>query len=195
MRTAPVGLAFETGQLAFQYGAEFAAITHGHPSGYLSAGFLAELIFHLVRGVSLDKSILRSRKTLVEYRDHEETLTIVDRACDLAKRGIPTLQGIKSLGEGWIGEEALAISIFCSLRYQDDWKAGVLAAVNHSGDSDSIGSITGAILGTLLGKDAIPTVWIQKLENSRHIELLAVYMYKTFSPYFLSKIGHYAGRS
>jgi hypothetical protein len=34
MRTAPAGLAFPS-DAAFQRGAEFAAITHGHPSGYL----------------------------------------------------------------------------------------------------------------------------------------------------------------
>jgi len=60
------------------------------------------------------------------------------------------------IGGGWVGEEALGIAVFCALRFCDNWKAGVLAAVNHGGDSDSTGSIAGAILGTLLGVQAIP---------------------------------------
>jgi ADP-ribosylglycohydrolase len=56
----------------------------------------------------------------------------------------------------------------------------VTASVNHSGDSDSTGAITGAVLGTLLGKGAIPEGWIEKLENSQKIEALAEVMYRIF---------------
>ena len=42
--------------------------------------------------------------------------------------------------------------------------AGVRLAVNHSGDSDSTGAITGNILGALLGEDAIPEGWRERVE-------------------------------
>lgn len=51
---------------------------------------------------------------------------------------------------------------------------GVLLAVNHSGDSDSTGSITGNILGALYGINVIPENWILKLELKRLIEETAV---------------------
>ncbi|PIW12687.1 MAG: ADP-ribosylglycohydrolase family protein [Candidatus Infernicultor aquiphilus] len=65
--------------------------------------------------------------------------------------------------------EALAISLYCSLKFSDHWGRGSLAAINHSGDSDSTESITGAILGTLLGVELIPRPWIQKVEESDRI--------------------------
>jgi hypothetical protein len=40
----------------------------------------------------------------------------------------------------------------------------VILAVNHDGDSDSTGSITGNLLGTLYGVDAIPQQWLEPLE-------------------------------
>ncbi|MEJ2239676.1 MAG: ADP-ribosylglycohydrolase family protein, partial [Gemmatimonadales bacterium] len=43
MRTAPAGLALALDD-PFTLGAECAAITHGHSSGYLPAGYLSELI-------------------------------------------------------------------------------------------------------------------------------------------------------
>lgn len=46
MRIAHGGLIFDLNN-AFKYGCEFAAITHGHPSGYLTAGFLAQTISHI----------------------------------------------------------------------------------------------------------------------------------------------------
>jgi ADP-ribosyl-[dinitrogen reductase] hydrolase len=42
-----------------------------------------------------------------------------------------------------------------------DLVMGLRLAVKHSGDSDSTGSITGNILGALLGKGAIPEVWLE----------------------------------
>jgi len=46
----------------------------------------------------------------------------------------------------------------------DDFRKGVLLSVNHSGDSDSTGSITGNILGALYGLDIIPENWLIDLE-------------------------------
>ena len=63
-----------------------------------------------------------------------------------------------------VAEEALAISIYCALVADDDFRKGVLLSVNHSGDSDSTGSITGNILGALYGLDIIPENWLIDLE-------------------------------
>ncbi|MBV1709716.1 MAG: ADP-ribosylglycohydrolase family protein, partial [Erysipelothrix sp.] len=67
-------------------------------------------------------------------------------------------------GEGWVGEEALAIAVFCSLRYSTDLYKALLVSVTHDGDSDSTGSITGNILGAYLGMNAIQDDWLKTLE-------------------------------
>ena len=69
-----------------------------------------------------------------------------------------------SLGEGWIAEEALAVAIYSVLSYPADFRQALLLSVNHSGDSDSTGSIAGNLLGALLGTQAIPPEWIEKME-------------------------------
>jgi ADP-ribosylglycohydrolase len=84
----------------------------------------------------------------------------------------------KPLGEGWIAEEALGISVFASLTHPSDFADAVLLAVNHSGDSDSTGSITGQLVATALGIDAIPTDWIQRLELADVIDRLASELYE-----------------
>lgn len=71
---------------------------------------------------------------------------------------------IRQLGEGWVAEETLAIAIYCALKYSDDFVKGIVAAVNHDGDSDSTGAVTGNILGTALGFEAIPQKYLDKLE-------------------------------
>ncbi|MEN2983703.1 MAG: ADP-ribosylglycohydrolase family protein, partial [Dictyoglomaceae bacterium] len=46
----------------------------------------------------------------------------------------------------------------------NDFRKALISAVNHDGDSDSTGAITGNILGAYLGIDNIPKEWIQKIE-------------------------------
>ena len=71
-----------------------------------------------------------------------------NRAVDLAENSAESdLDNIHKLGKGWVAEEMLDISFHCALRYQDDFSAGVIASVNHKGDSDSAGVVTGNILG------------------------------------------------
>ena len=179
MRTAPLGLVVVAGR-AFEYGAECAAITHGHPTGYLTAGFLSELICHLTAGKGLEDAIQISTEELTKYDDHQESLDIIQKSQKLAKSDRSVEQAINLLGAGWVGEEALAISLYCSLKFKEDWLAGTLAAVNHSGDSDSTGSITGAILGTINGVKEIPVSFIERLENQKQIKKITDDMYRLF---------------
>jgi len=163
MRVAPAGLVFRT-EPAFEMGMEFGAITHGHPSGYLPAGALASIIASIIDGEDLETAVSDSIKILESQRKHEESSTSVKQAKELAESDLKDIDAICRLGEGWVGEEALAISVYCALKYRDDFRRAVIAAVNHSGDSDSTGAITGNILGAYLGLSAIPGAWVEKLE-------------------------------
>lgn len=177
--TTPAGLAFSSDR-AFQEGAEYAAITHGHPSGYLTAGFLSGMISYIIEGKTLAEAIDLYIGQLTHYDGHSETLEKIELAQKLSVSQKLPEESIQAIGEGWVGEEALAISLYCSLKFSDNFKSGTLAAVNHSGDSDSTGSITGAILGTLLGVELIPRPWIQKVEGSDRIKKIANDMYSIF---------------
>jgi ADP-ribosylglycohydrolase len=68
----------------------------------------------------------------------------------------------------------------CFLNAQDDFAHGVLLAVNHSGDSDSTGAITGNLLGLMLGIHAIPAKWLDGLELRAQIEAVASDLYTGF---------------
>ena len=171
MRVAPVGLTTEGD--AFRLGCESAAITHGHPSGFLSAGFLAAMLRGVIDGAGLPESIARALRLLEKQPRHEETSRAVRRALEAVQSRPATAETVESLGGGWVAEEALAISLFCALASPGDFEAGVTLAVNHGGDSDSTGAITGNVLGALLGEDAIPRRWLEELELREEIGSLA----------------------
>lgn len=178
MRVAPVGLFLfggghtETRERAFELGSELAALTHGHPTGHLAAGVLAVLVLMLADGVSLAEAVLTAKSILVELPGHEETLQAMEQAESLATSGTSRQAAIAALGEGWVAEEALAISIYCAL-VAKSFRDGVVLAVNHDGDSDSTGSIAGNLLGTMHGVAAIPAEWLDQLELREVIEELA----------------------
>ncbi len=172
MRVAPVGLAF-SGEAAFEQAAAAAALTHGHPSGYLSAGVLAQVIGEIIQGKGLIEAIQASLITLGHWPGHQETLRAIQRALDFARDCPPTAETVERLGGGWVGEEALAIALFCALVHPTSFIEGVLLAVNHSGDSDSTGAIAGNLLGALLGREAIPAEWRDALEMHEEIDRIA----------------------
>ena len=114
-----------------------------------------------------------ARELFAGDRHLDELTSIVDRAVALADGHDSDSKCICQLGQGWVAEEALAIALFCALRHQDDFSAGIIAAVNHDGDSDSTGAIAGNILGAHLGYDAIDNKWKNDLELSDVILELA----------------------
>lgn len=179
MRVAPIGLAFPA-DLAFHHAVAAAAITHGHPSGYLSAGVLAEVVARVVEGADIMAAAATSCAALAAYEGNEETLTAVQRALELAGGGADPEGAVAALGEGWVGEEALAIGLYAAIRFAGDFRAACSAAVNHSGDSDSTGSICGAILGAAHGIDAIPAGWIERLERRSLLERTARSLHRAF---------------
>jgi ADP-ribosyl-[dinitrogen reductase] hydrolase len=161
MRVAPV--AFGTPIDAFELAAECAALTHGHPSGFLSAGVLGSVIAGLFAGQPLDVALDGATERLRTCDRHDETLAAIVAARDLAAAGRPSPEDLEGLGGGWVGEQALAIAVCCALVARD-LVDGLLLAVNHSGDSDSTGTLTGQILGTIHGEEAIPPTLLEDLE-------------------------------
>lgn len=171
MRAAPVGLLFEDEGMCARIGAESAAITHGNALGYLPAAVLASTVRELVMDpeMSVRDAVLSAKNTMMNTFPHEPDLPymceLIDRALDLAAEDLSDdLVSLYDLGEGWVGEEALAVAIYCAVKYDADFEKCMIAAVNHSGDSDSTGAIAGNILGAKLGMKGIPEYYLKELE-------------------------------
>lgn len=151
-----------------------AEITHQHPLGFISAALMSHVIYHL----ALDE--YPTREGFIEYiregmgklgdlfpQYHLEDLEMMGMAkvaIDLSANDRTDLQNIKALGEGWVGDEALAIALYCAIRHFDSFEDAMIASVNHGGDSDSTGAVTGNILGAAIGYDAIPQFYKDDLE-------------------------------
>lgn len=191
MRAAPIGLAGLERDRVFELGCEIGALTHGHPSGYLTSGFLAELIARVVSGEELRGAIERTLVKLASWEGAGQSVAAVSSALRLAAEGDPSAEAVSTLGEGWVAEEAIAISLYCALA-GGDFADAMRLAVNHSGDSDSTGAITGNILGAIGGIQIIPGAWLDLVELRDAIDRLACDLIATHdigreSPYELER--------
>ena len=195
MRVAPVGLYFsrrsvdEIGKI----GAKTNAITHGHPLGNISCYVMTVLINTIIYGEYeyFEVPCKRNLEECLEFaltvythnfRIYDEKISLdfvelIHKAIDLAKQNIDDIKAIEQLGKGWVAEEALAIAIYCSVKYSNNFEKAIIASVNHSGDSDSTGAITGNILGAYLGISNIPNKFLEKLELRTVIEEMAEDLY------------------
>lgn len=188
MRVAPLGLLpynARQSENAVHEGAQVAAITHGHSLGYMTAAVLVHIINRVVypvKEMTLKEIVFEARDTAAKLfagDGHLRELThIIGLAVRLSENGDDDLTNIHRLGEGWVAEETLGIAIYCALRHQTDFSAGVIAAVNHRGDSDSTGAVTGNILGALCGYEAIEEKWKTDLELADVILEMADDLYK-----------------
>ncbi|MEJ7811441.1 MAG: ADP-ribosylglycohydrolase family protein [Gemmatimonadaceae bacterium] len=173
MRVAPVGLASASAEAVFRMGCEVAALTHGHPSGFLAAGCLALIVHQIIAGLSLDDAARAALERVRHEPAHEETARALEGALRAARASSPTAETVEGLGAGWVAEEALGIAVYAALAADGSFEDGVRLAVNHTGDSDSTGAIAGNILGALLGAGAIPERWREGVELRTEIETLA----------------------
>ncbi|MCC6162339.1 MAG: ADP-ribosylglycohydrolase family protein [Acidobacteria bacterium] len=172
MRDAPIGLfRFDDPSIAFEWAVETAQTTHGHPSAWFSSGALAVIIAHIVRGESLADAAGHALATLQDRAEAGEVRDALRRAVELSR--VPDWRRrLPELGQGWVAEEALAISVLCALAAEDAREA-IIAAVNHSGDSDSTGAITGNIVGAIGGVHSLPTEGTEQVELRDVIETLS----------------------
>jgi ADP-ribosylglycohydrolase len=174
VRAAPAGLWSDDPTEVFRVGAATAALTHGHPSGFLPAGALAVVVQQLVAGESLPNSVDRALTEMSAWGGHEGTLLGLRGAIELAASGDPTAEQItEQLGSGHVAEQALAIAVCAALTHPQSYTDAVLMAVNHSGASHSTAAICGAIMGAAQGASAVPVRWRDKLELHETIEALA----------------------
>jgi ADP-ribosylglycohydrolase len=171
MRVASLGYIYQHDEVRLREVATATSlITHRHPTAIAATVGAAYLVKLALDGVPVDTYMPRL---------YEFTASISDEF-DLAILRVGHVLGwtnedlaLDHIGQGWVGEEAVALALYCVLRYPDDYVACMRRAANTNGDSDSIACIAGGIMGARLGLDSIPADWRSRCENASGISDLA----------------------
>ncbi|WP_329121251.1 ADP-ribosylglycohydrolase family protein [Streptomyces sp. NBC_01465] len=172
-RSAPFGLLVGWDpSLVFQLAVECATQTHGHPTGYLSAGAYAVIVHALARAETLDAAVQRALAQLAPRPGHQPVTEALQHALGAVRQGMPNPERVESLGGGEVAEEALAIGVYCAL-VGEDVRHGLRLAANHGGPSPATAAICGSLLGALHGETALPPAWLAELEGRATVLELA----------------------
>jgi len=187
MRTAPIAsfcVLHGNGEHDDNEAAMAARITHKNPLGFMPSAVLHDILKATLCSKYSGRDVIESAAVealarlpkIKSYEDNDLTYgelwprqvnilkEKVSYAIVHARNNVPDIVGIHYLGEGWTGPEALAIGLFCALKHAECFEDAIIAAVNHSGDSDSTGALTGTILGSMYGFSTIPDYFLNDLE-------------------------------
>ena len=180
MRIAPIPLYGATAdrmgiQEVCKLAADASEVTHQHPLGYIPSALVAYVIYKLMqdeapirnkyKGYILD-GLYELAHMCPQHQKHvKQFAELVKTAVTLSESSVDDVSTIENhLGGGWVADEAAAIAIYCSLAHFDNFEQALTAAVNHAGDSDSTGAITGNILGAAFGYNALPQHFKEDVE-------------------------------
>jgi len=171
MRVGPIGYLYQRDPEKLKKVAHITGIcTHGHTAADAACIGAAYLVKLALDGVSPEKVIQNLFAfTAGLSAEFDGAISKVERCLAWEDEE----KALKYLGEGWVGEEAVALALYCFLRYPEDYAKVVIRGANTNGDSDSIACIAGSISGAFLGVDAISPDWVKRIEKPLFLEDLA----------------------
>lgn len=184
--TEVVPVALLARELAFpqekldRLGAEAVALTHGDPEAFLSGAVLTHLLCAVVETGKMptEEELLQTIDAIqLEFgRTYAQTTKIwelLQLALSLAQSGdVTQLEAMQTLGCR-SAAEVLAGAVYAVLTSGADFDTAMITAVNHSGRSAAVAAITGCIMGTVLGSEALPDFYLECLEPTQALMELA----------------------
>ncbi|KHL04915.1 ADP-ribosylglycohydrolase family protein [Sinomonas humi] len=165
-RTAPLGLVPGTPSSAvLTMAVDGASLTHGHPDAVQASIALAQAVHAALAGSPLGGAVDAARGAIAGLRSPEQD--IVDALTGNSSEKLRPEAGQAAL--------SLAEGVRAALSAGQEGDAGVFekSVVRASEAGPDAAAITGALLGTAWGHEAVPAEWSARLEGAHVVARLA----------------------
>ena len=167
MRAYPFGLLLHADlEQAENWAVEHSRMTHQDPIALAACAAMAVGMAAEMNGQTPD-DVLESMVEAAARHD-AQTAEMCQEALRDARDGATPEEVLVKL-EGWAAHQAIAAAMFVVCRHPRDIRSALLEGANAPGDSDSIATLAGALLGTRLGLEAIPVDWVRDVERSKEL--------------------------
>ena len=171
MRAYPFGLLYADDlERAEAWAVEHSKLTHRDPIALAACAAMAAGVGACVQGADV-KSTLESMVAAAGRHDGKSAEMIAEAVTE-ATRGSGPDRVLDRL-RGWAAHEAIAAGAYVFARHPDDPRDAILEGANTPGDSDSIATIAGALVGARCGADALPPEWVRDVERAAELTELA----------------------
>jgi ADP-ribosylglycohydrolase len=171
MRAYPFGLVFADDLLkAETWAVAHSKLTHRDPIALAASAAMAVGMARIIQEQDLDWVL--SEMIAAACRYSVPTALMMVEALDDARRGVGPQETLSRL-EAWAAHEAISAAVYLLARHPDDPVAAILEGANTPGDSDSIATLAGALVGARCGIAALPDEWVRDVERSEELQELA----------------------
>lgn len=164
MRVAPVGLIYWYDDNKIVQGAyRTSIVTHSNPIAIDGAVSIALSIGMILRGEDVQKI----PEGIMKYMNTDTMRESIRNVTGLLQRTQCNREEvINLLGNGVLTEQSVPTALYVFLRYGSDFMKAMRYSISLGGDTDTISAMAGALCGTLLSYEALPSECIKELENA-----------------------------
>jgi len=171
MRAYPFGLVFANDlNKAEHWAVAHSKLTHRDPIALAASAAMAVGMALIIQQQAPDTVLEAMVAAAARYS--ERTAEMMELAIEDAQTGVSPRVTFTRL-QAWAAHEAIAAAVYLFARYPDDPAAAILEGANTPGDSDSIATLAGALIGGRMGVDALPAAWVADVERSVELQALA----------------------
>jgi len=149
----------------------FSAFTHRHPRSKVGCAIFCLVARRLLAGVDAVSAIDDAWRDIARHTDAQpfgSELAVYSRISPASN--LKRLRVAEIKGSGYV-VDALEASLWCLLNTKS-FKQAVLRGVNLGDDTDTTGTITGALAGIRYGLDAVPADWCARLARRTDLKNL-----------------------
>lgn len=166
--------------MAAQLGAQTMALTHGNVETFLCGSVLAETIASIAENsdLPLQEHYNQAIAAMVSRFGNQfpQAQALADQLLRTIHQAGQETDDPRAFMESLqcdTAQQCLCAAIYATLVCGDDFDSAMILAVNHSGRSGAVGTLTGGILGAVMGADALPDFYLECLESAPILETLA----------------------
>jgi len=167
MRAYPFGLVFAHDlEQAEHWAVEHSRLTHQDPIALAACAAMAVGMARIRRREA--PALVVSEMVAAAGRYSARTAAMMAIAVEEARTGVGPQETLERL-QGWAAHEAIAAAVYIFTRHPDDPRAAILEGANTPGDSDSIATLAGALVGGRCGMAVLPADWVRDVERSEEL--------------------------
>jgi ADP-ribosylglycohydrolase len=172
-RALPAGLVDWWAQKPGDFAAEVAATTH-RGEAVTAAAIGATIVSNIVKGQGIAEAVERARRDCLGLVQHEGHELPLESALSAARSTPGRASVLADLAPDARAMSALAGAVYVALSFPEPEQArdGLLFAASVAGGAH-VAAVTGALLGTAHGVDALPVDWVSRLELAWVADVLA----------------------
>ena len=143
------------------------AMTHNHPDVLEVAEWTARAATQILAGKRLTDAM---RIALEDMGQPDRLKKMVDKGMD--SQNADTTKTIQMFGQFCAVNGALPSAVHLAVKYENDFKTGMIENAMAGGDSSARGMLAGFLIGCSENNGFIPSIWLDEMRATAYIDQL-----------------------